>query len=328
MPDSSDKKEYIVGVDLGGTKILAGVFKNNMDCLGRVKCSTKSQRGEKEVVARVARCVRDAIDECDLTLKQIKGIGVGAPGAVDVEQGRVIFAPNLMWEDVPLKKQLEEELAAPVYIENDCNVCTLGVYEAELDAKPDDLAGIFIGTGIGGGLILNRKLYRGFNRTAAEIGHMVVEVEGPKCSCGNRGCFEAIASRTAIFRRIQTAVKEGQKTVLVDMLGPDLKDMRSGDLRKAIRQGDKFIEKIVEEAAEYIGIATANLVNIINPQIVILGGGFIEALEDEVMSIIVETANDYAFSGSMKNVDIVASKLGDNAGITGAAVLARQKMGK
>ena len=204
----------------------------------------------------------------------------------------------------------------------------LGVYEVELDSKPNDVIGIFIGTGIGGGLIVNRKLYGGFNRTAAEIGHMVIEVEGPKCGCGNRGCIEALASRTAIFRRIQTAVKDGQKTVLTEMLGSDLKDMRSGDLRKAIRQGDKFVEKVVEEAAEYIGIATANLINIINPQTVVLGGGVIEALEDEIMSIIVETANDYAFAGSMKNVEIIASKLGDNAGITGAAVLARHKVGK
>ena len=328
MPDSSEKKEYIVGVDLGGTKILAGVFKNNMECLGRAKFSTKPQRGEKEVVERVVRCVRDAVDECDLSLKQVKGVGVGAPGAVDSEVGRVIFAPNLGWENVPLKKQIEDELELPVFIENDCNSCMLGVYEVELDSKPNDVIGIFIGTGIGGGLIVNRKLYGGFNRTAAEIGHMVIEVEGPKCGCGNRGCIEALASRTAIFRRIQTAVKDGQKTVLTDMLGSDLKDMRSGDLRKAIRQGDKFVEKVVEEAAEYIGIATANLINIINPQTVVLGGGVIEALEDEIMSIIVETANDYAFAGSMKNVEIVASKLGDNAGITGAAVLARHKVGK
>jgi glucokinase len=325
MGESSERKDIVVGVDLGGTKILAGVFKPSGECIGRSKLSTKPQRSPKEIIERIARCVTDAVDECDLDMKQVRGIGVGAPGAVDPESGKVLVAPNLGWEDVSLQKLLEDHLDVPVFIENDCTVCTLGVYETELGGKPHTLAGIFIGTGIGGGLILNGKLYVGFNRTAGEVGHMVLEVGGPKCSCGNRGCFEALASRTAIFRRIQTAVKEGQKTVLTDMLGPDLKDMRSGDLRKAIRQNDKFVEKIVEEAAEYTGIAVANLINLFNPEVVVLGGGLIEALQDEMMAIIVETAKDYALNGTIKGIDIIASKLGDDAGIVGAAVMARQK---
>jgi glucokinase len=149
-------------------------------------------------------------------------------------------------------------------------------------------------------------------------------VGGPKCSCGNRGCFEAVASRSAIFRSLHAAIKDGQKTVLTDMLGPDLADLRSGDLRKAIRKGDKLVEKIVEEAAEYTGIAVANLINVFNPQMVVLGGGVIDALGDEMMAIIVETAEDYAMSGTNKGIEIVASKEGDDAGIIGAAVLARR----
>jgi glucokinase len=268
--------------------------------------------------------VLDAVDECDLKLEQIKGVGVGAPGAVDPENGRVIFAPNLEWKDVALKKTLEKQLGAAVFLENDCNICTLGVYETELKRKPQSVVGIFLGTGIGGGLILNGEIYSGFNRTAGEIGHMVLEVSGPKCGCGNNGCFEALASRSALFRKIQNAVKDGQKTVLTDMLGPDLEDLRSGDLRKAIRRGDKFVDHIVEEAAEYTGIAVANMINLINPEVVVLGGGIIEALEDEMMSIIVETATEYALSGTAKGIEIVASKLGDDAGITGGAVLARR----
>jgi glucokinase len=171
---------------------------------------------------------------------------------------------------------------------------------------------------------LNGEIYSGFNRSAGEIGHMVLEVSGPKCACGNTGCFEALASRTALFRRIQTAVKDGQKTLLTDMLGPDLEDLRSGDLRKAIRRGDKFVDHIVEEAAEYTGIAVANIINLLNPEVVVLGGGVIEALEDEMMSIIVETAMEYALSGTTKGIEIIASKLGDDAGITGGTVLARR----
>jgi glucokinase len=267
----------------------------------------------------------DAVDECDLDLKQIRGVGLGAPGAVDSESGRVIFAPNLGWEDKPIKKDLEKLLGVPVFLENDGNICTLGVYHAELEAKPKTMLGIFLGTGIGGGLILDGKLYTGFNRTAGEIGHMVIQVGGPKCGCGNRGCFEALAGRQALFRKIQGAVKEGQKTLLTEMLGENLSDMRSGDLRKAIRRGDKFVDQVIEEAAEYTGVAVANLINIFNPEVVVLGGGVIDALEDEMMAIIIETAHDYALAGTDKGIEIRASKLGDDAGIVGAAVLARRE---
>ena len=322
---ADQNKEYLLGVDLGGTKILTGVFDAKLDLQGTAKVSTKAGRGVDAVIGRIARCVKEAVDECDLKLAQVRGLGVGAPGAVDTETGRVIFAPNLPdWKDIPLQKALEKELDVPVFLGNDCNVCTLGVFEKEFKAKPKHLLGIFIGTGIGGGLILNGELFCGHNLTAGEIGHMVLEVNGPKCGCGNRGCFEALASRSAIFRKIQSAVKEGQKTLLTDMLGEDLKDLRSGHLRKAIRRGDKFVEKVVEDAAEYTGIGVANLINILNPEIVVVGGGLIEALGDEMMPTIVKTAKEHLMPGTFSGIEIKASKLGDDAGITGAAVLARR----
>ena len=260
-------------------------------------------------------------------MKQIVGVGIGAPGAVDFESGTVIFAPNLDgWKDVPLKKALEKQLSVPVFVENDANIGVLGVHVAELKAKPKNVVGIFVGTGIGGGFIINGELYNGFNHTAGEIGHMVIDINGPKCGCGNRGCFEAVASRTAIFQRIKAGVKDGEKTLLTEMLGDSLDDMRSGDLRKAIRRGDKFVSKVVEQVAECIGIGVSNLVNILGPDVVVLGGGVIEALEDEMAAIITKTAKDHAMPGTMKGVEIVTSKLGDNAGITGAAVLARKQV--
>jgi glucokinase len=325
MADVNSKAEYVIGVDLGGTKILAGVFRSSLECAGVAKVSTKAQRGPEAVIERIARCVRDAIDEADLDLNQVRGVGIGAPGAVDGETGAVIFAPNLDWRDVPLKKQLEKEIGVPVFVGNDCTVAMQGIYVAELKSKPQHVVGIFLGTGIGGGIIINGKPYHGASHTAGEIGHMVLEVDGPKCGCGNKGCFEALASRTAIFQRIKSAVKNGQKTLLTEMLGDNLQDLRSGDLRKAIRRGDKFVDKVIEEAAQYTGIAVGNLLNIFNPDMVVLGGGVIEALADEMMSIIVETARDYAMPGTAKGVEIVASTLGDNAAITGAAVLARQE---
>src|SRR6266403_2786832 len=307
MPEAS-KDNYVVGIDLGGTKILAGLFDGSLECIGTAKVSTKAQRGMETVISRIERCVRDAVDEADLGIKQVAGIGIGAPGAVQFETGTVIFAPNLDgWKEVPLKKELEKALGVPVFVENDGNVAVLGVHVAELKAKPRNVIGIFVGTGIGGGLIINGELYSGFNHTAGEIGHMVLEINGPKCGCGNRGCFEALASRTAIFQRIKAGIKDGEKTMLTDMLGDSLEDMRSGDLRKAIRRGDKFVGKVLEEAAGYIGIAVSTFINVLNPEVVVLGGGVMEALSDEMLPAIIKTAKDHAMPGTIKGVEIISS---------------------
>ena len=324
MAESVPVAQYYVGVDFGGTKIYAGVFDSALHCVGTSKVSTKATRGPQGVVERLARCVKDAVDECDLEMKQVKAVGVGAPGAVDADKGKVIFAPNLAWKDVPLKRELEEVLKVPVFVENDCNLAMFGVYEVELEAKPRHAVGIFIGTGIGGGIIIDGKSYTGAGHTAGEIGHMVLQVDGRRCGCGNNGCFEALASRTAIFNTIKDAVKRGQKTLLTEMLGKDLGDMRSGDLRRAIRHGDKFVKNVVEDAARYTGVAVANLINIFNPEVIVLGGGIIEALEEQIMPIIEKTALDYALEGTAEDVVIRASKLADDAGIVGGAVLARK----
>lgn len=318
------KPTHLVGVDLGGTKILAGVFEPDFNCLARIKISTKPERGPDGVIERIVRCVRDAVDESDLTMKQIRGVGIGAPGAVNTAEGRVIFAPNLSWKDVPLKKDLEKELGVPVFVENDCKLHTLGVFDAELKSKPRHLIGLFLGTGIGAGIIIDGKLYTGFNGSAGEIGHMVIDINGPECGCGNRGCFEALASRRAIFRTIQAAVKAGQETVLVEMLGKDLEDLRSGDLRKALRRGDKFVQKVIEQAAEYVGIAVGNLINLFNPEVIVIGGGVIEQLEHEMLPIIEKVAKAHALPGTAKGIEIMATRLGDDAGITGGAVLVQR----
>ena len=324
MPEPNGKAEYLVGVDLGGTKIYAGVFDMKLSLIGNAKFSTKPQRGPDAVIERIGRCVRDAVDECDLTLKQVKAVGVGAPGVVDPESGKVLFAPNLDWKDVPLQKALQKDLDLPVFADNDCNLCTLAVHAHELHGKPRHLIGIFLGTGIGGGLIMNGEPYGGASNAAGEIGHMIIQTGGPKCSCGNEGCFEALSSRTAIFRKILAAVKQGQKTGLTEALGDDLKGLRSGDLRRAIRRGDKLVEGIVKEAAEYTGLAVANLLNLLNPEVVALGGGVIEALEEEMLPTISKVAREHAMPGTGKGTTILASTLGDHAGIVGGAVLARR----
>lgn len=312
-------QKYYLGIDLGGSKILAGLFDEELNLVGRNKMRTKPERGFASVVERIARCATDLVDDFDIEKKSIVSLGIGTPGSIDVN-GNVIFAGNLDWENVPLKKQLEKVMQIPVSVENDCNVATLGIYHHELKAKPVNMVGIFLGTGVGAGLILNRQLYRGTNLIAGEIGHTVLDVNGEQCNCGNRGCFELFASRSSIFRKIGEAIKNGEETQLADK---KLENLRSGDLEKAIRRGDKCVARLVDEAAHYTGIAVANVVNLLNPDVVVLGGGVIDALEDQMMPVIDKVAHEYAFPGIPPTFQVVATKLGDNAGITGAAVLAK-----
>lgn len=319
-PDKSGK--YLIGIDFGGTKILSGIFTPSLELVGTEKISTKANRSVNEVIDRIARCAKEAMDECDLDFKHALAVGIGAPGAVDPESGIVINGPNLGWEKVPLKKELEKRLGIPVSLDNDCNACTLGVQEIELGSKPKHLVGIFLGTGIGAGLVFDGKLYSGFNRTAGEIGHMVLRADGEADKDNPGVTFEQLSSRTAIFNRIQQSVKAGKKTVLTDMLGTDLKNLRSGDLRKAIKKGDKLVLKVVEDAAKYAGMAVASIINLLNPEVIVLGGGLIEALENTMFDLIEAQSKKHAMSGVTKGIKIIPSRLGDKAGIYGAAVIA------
>ena len=224
MADSSGKAEYFVGLDLGGTKILAGVFKNSLECIGTAKLSTKSQRGVDAVIERVARCVQDAVDEADLSLKQVAGVGIGAPGAVDFAEGTSHLRPEHGGLERRAAQEGPREASRRAGVRRERLQHRRPWRPRRPNSKPNPrhMVGIFVGTGIGGGLIINGDLYSGFNHTAGEIGHMVLDVNGPKCGCGNKGCFEALASRTAIFQQIKAGVKDGQKTLLTEMLGDDL----------------------------------------------------------------------------------------------------------
>lgn len=321
-----DDKEYVVGVDLGGTKILSAVFTSRLKCLGRAKRRTKADREPLEVIDRIASCVMEAIRECDVDPKLCRGVGIGAPGAVDFGAGSIIFAPNLGWRDVALKRELGKRLKVPVFVDNDCNVATLGVHEKELDGKPKILVGMFVGTGIGGGIVINGRPYSGTGGTAGEIGHMVVLADGPRCGCWRKGCLEAVGSRTAMLNTFRSAVKNGEKTLLLDIVGSDLSKLKSSHLRKALRKGDRLVKQTIDTAARYIGIGAANLINVLNPDHLVVGGGVVSSLGDEMFEPIRSAAQEYIFPGADTGLKIIPSRLGDDAGITGAAVLAMKHL--
>jgi glucokinase len=323
MSESSTiERPYLIGIDLGGTKILAGLFDKNLNCLARSKKSTKASKGYRFVVERISKCVEELQKDYSFDFKEVSGLGIGAPGSINSSKGSVIFAPNLDWKDKSLGPDLQDQLNIPTIVDNDCNLATLGAYHHEFIGKVSSALGLFIGTGIGAGLILNDELYSGFNHTAGEIGHMVMSLGGPKCGCGNKGCFEAIASRTGISKAITNEIKNGRKSILTEMLGKDLEELKSGDLRKAYAKGDKLVQETIHTASNTIGIAIANMINLICPEVIILGGGLIEQMDTVMMPIISKSAEDHAMTGAAEGVRVISTSLGDNAAIQGAAVLA------
>ena len=319
--------DYVVGVDMGGTKILAAVIDAKGEIVQQAKRATKPKKGPEEVIERITRCIREAIDSAELNPSQIRAIGIGSPGPLDPETGVIIFAPNLGWSNVPLKAKLEANLSIPTFVDNDVNVGTLGEYAFGAGRGVKNLVGIFVGTGIGGGIILDGKLFHGVNKTAGEVGHMIVEVKGPRCGCGNFGCLEAVASRTAITRDLQKAIlKKGKKSKLTELNGGNLDLIRSKAIARAVKQGDKPTIKVVQRAAKYLGISVASIVHFLNPEMVVLGGGVVEAMGDSLLDPIRHAAAEYALPTTMDGVQIVAATLGDNAGVIGASVLARERL--
>ena len=225
------------------------------------------------------------------------------------------------------KAKLEANLSIPTFVDNDVNVGTLGEYAFGAGQGVKNLVGIFVGTGIGGGIILDGKLFHGVNKTAGEVGHMIVEAKGPRCGCGNFGCLEAVASRTAITRDLQKAIlKKGKKSKLTELNGGNLDLIRSKAIARAVKHGDKLTIKVVQRAAKYLGISVASIVHFLNPEMVVLGGGVVEAMGDSLLDPIRHAAAEYALPTTMDGVQIVAATLGDNAGVIGASVLARERL--
>lgn len=316
----------VIGVDMGGTKILSAVIDAEGKILSTAKVPTKANKGPSIVIDRIAESIQRAVDKSGVDTASIQAIGIGAPGPLDPATGVVIFAPNLRWKDVRLKDELEARVNIPTFVDNDVNVGTLGEHVFGAGKGFQNVVGIFVGTGIGGGIILQGELFHGASKTAGEIGHIIVKAGGPRCGCGTRGCLEALASRTAMAKQFQKAiVKKGKKSVISELTGGDLGTIRSGVLAKAIRLNDKLTLKIIKKATKYLGIGIGSIVNFLNPEMIVLGGGVVEALDDTFLNDIRAAAEKYSLPNTLNGVQIVPAKLGDNSGILGAAALARQR---
>ena len=319
---SGNDDSHWVGFDLGGTKMLATVFDARFKPLGRERRKTKGFEGVKAGLDRIISSIHTALDEAKLPPDQIAGIGIGCPGAVDLDRGVILEAANLGWKDARLKERLEDEFKVPVVVSNDVDS---GVYaEYRFGAAKDArcVLGVFPGTGIGGGLVYEGKILRGKKFSCMEIGHIQVTPNGRLCGCGRRGCLETEASRLAIAAEAARAAYRGEAPHLLALAGTDLAEIRSGVLAESIRIGDVAIERIVRRAAEQIGTAIGNVINLLAPDVVVLGGGMVEAMPKLFVDTVDEAARQQAMPAFAKTFKTVAAKLGDDANVLGAAAWA------
>ena len=321
----SRKGRYYLGIDVGGTKILAGLFDRSINLLAKWKIKTKADRGGDVVIDRIARAARELVEDQGLRMADIRAIGLGVPGVVI--KGRVYNAYNLRWDEVSIQTILRRRLRVPVFVDNDCNLFTLGIHRVELKGKPDTMAGVFLGTGFGGGLIINGQLFRGHNFAAGEFGQITIDKNGLKTAHSFRGSLESLASRTGIVRALRKAVLEGEETMLQEELGPHLTGVRSRHLRIALAERDPLAKRIVKQAAENTGIGVAAIISAIGPEYVMINGGVIEALHKAMLPVIRKTAAAHVLPGTMDGIKIEVSKLGDDGGIHGAAILASEEEG-
>jgi len=322
----TDVEGYVVGVDLGGTKILTALADLQGRVLSKSRQLTKAKEGPEAIINQIVASIEEVTGKANIDNSKIRAVGVGCPGPLNVEKGIIYNTPNLNLKNVNIKEVLEAKLTAPVFIENDANAAALGEKWFGAGQERDDLIYMTISTGIGGGIIINRRLYHGANDSAGEIGHIVIDPTlDVECGCGDQGCWEAIASGTAIGRLGREAIKQGKQSKMTDLVS-EIEEIDGATVTKAAANGDKVALGIIERVTNYLGIGVANLVNILNPEMVIIGGGVTKAgkmILEPIREIVAERALD-APAGV---VEIVSAELGDDVGVIGAIAKALVEIG-
>lgn len=321
--------DLAIGVDFGGTKLLAAVVDvSNGEIVGTAKKKTDPDDDAKALMARIYDGIDDAMDDAGLKKRQgIKGIGVGIAGQIDTEAGILLGAPNLSQATVnlPIAAMLEEKYKVRARLLNDVQVAAVGEGKFGAGKNCSNFFCVFVGTGVGGAIVRDGTLYTGATGTAGEVGHLIIHANGRHCGCGGRGHLEAYASRTAITRTILGELKRGRKTILTK-LEPSLAGgesdggaLRSGLLAKAMKENDPLVTETLTEAGTDLGLGLASVINLLNPSKIIVGGGVIEAV-DYLFEVASQRAIRESLPTPAKSTEIVRAKLGDNAGIVGAAI--------
>ncbi len=316
--------KYYVGIDLGGTNIVAGVVDEKYNIITKASTKTNCPRPEKEIADDMARMAIEAVKNADLTMDQIEWIGVGTPGIANSEKGIIEYSNNLGFKNTPMVKYIQETIDKPVFIENDANAAAYGEFVAGAAKGAKNAVCITLGTGVGGGIIIDGKIYSGSNFAGAEIGHTVIEVDGAQCSCGRKGCFEAYSSATGLIRMTKEAIAEHPDCIMAQSEKEKGK-VTARTSFDCMRAGDKYAKAVVDKYIKYLAAGITNTINIFQPDILCIGGGVCNEGDPLLLPMKELVAKEVYTRNSEKNCEIVIAKLGNDAGIIGAAFLGKAK---
>lgn len=328
MP-SRKKQRYIVGVDLGGTNIVAGAMpEDGSREIAMRSQPTHAELGADVVATRIVQIIGDVITvtmaETGASRGDFAGVGIGAPGPLDREKGLVIIAPNLGWRNFPLRDLIADGVGLPATLDNDANCATLGEWWCGAAKGGRNVVGLTIGTGIGGGIILDGRLYHGASDVAGELGHTTIDSTGRRCKCGNYGCLEAYASGPNIAERAREALASDETSLLRDLVDGQLELITAQTVYDAATRGDEIAREVVRDTAKFLGIGVANLLNIFNPDVVVIAGGVTQAGEALFEPMRAEVRRR-AFKPAVEACRIVAASLPGTAGVVGAVATFKQQ---
>lgn len=326
--NTSPESRLYLGVDIGGTKMQASLVRESGEILCREKITTPRTGGPEQVVPAIEKVIADAIKKGGVKIDDMAAIGIAVPGVVDPDRGLVVVAPNMRLTGVSLGAHLKSRFKIPIVLGNDGNFGALGECWLGSARKSESALYICVGTGIGSGLVMGGKLWRGDRESAGEIGHLIMQIDGPKCGCGNHGCLESLASRTAIERDIREGVASGRSSAITELAGGDLSVIRSGAIRKALEMEDELVTETVRRASQVLGYACLNVRHLIDPEAIVLGGGVIEACSDYIVPIIENIVGQDPLAGARDGGKILLSALGDDAVALGAVAAARHLVGR
>lgn len=312
---------YYIGIDLGGTNIAAGIVDENGKLIAKKSIPTCSERGEDAIIADMAALTKEIIEENGYSLDDVISVGIGSPGAVDTKAGVVVSASNLKFKNTPILEKFKQHINKEVHVENDANCAAWGEAMAGASKGTENSIMITLGTGVGGGIILNGEIYSGFNSFAGELGHMVIAADGKMCPCGKRGCWEAYSSATALIKLTEQYANEDKDSLMWEKYAE--KGRFSGKTAfEAARMGDKTAKKVTDEYLRYLSVGLTNLMEIFQPEVIVIGGGIsnegkdlFEPLKTMAVSI------SYSEEAKEKYTRIERAVLGNDAGIVGAAML-------
>ena len=310
----------VLAIDLGGTKIISALVSPDGQLLAKERSLTLADEGQASVINRLLLAIDHLLKLKNIDSSQLDSISIAAAGGIDIKKGLVTSSPHLPgWHNVPLRDIVRDKYQVGTFLLNDASAAALGEHRFGAGRGVDNLVLLSIGTGIGGGIIIDGRLYHGPSGSAGEFGHTTIDINGPKCACGNVGCLETLVSGTAMARETKRRIAQGERSSLVEMVGGKIEEITAEEIDAAARGGDSLALDIITEAANYLGVGLVNLVNIFNPEMIIIGGA-VAKLGDLLLDPARRLVKERAFPISAQAVRIVPAQLGDEAGLRGAAV--------